>query len=77
MEPCPITKKPIGKFDYDNPLAKQIILGSFIQTNRGYYYLSVSLGKIACNGQWIQSISVESPLGRSFLGKIVNRCNSL
>ncbi len=44
--------------------------GSFIKTNRGYFYLGVSLGKLEWDGIIIQAISTLSPVGKALMGRI-------
>jgi len=44
-------------------------LGSLIITNKGKYYLSVSVGKITINTDIYFAISVSSPIGKLLLGK--------
>ena len=43
-------------------------LGSVIKTNKGLFYLSVSLGKIKHEGVDVFCLSPVSPLGKMFLG---------
>jgi hypothetical protein len=45
-----------------------IVLGSFIKTNQGNFYLSSALGKAVVNGVSIISLSAQSPLGNKLLG---------
>ena len=48
----------------------QIIgLGSLVETEKGYFYIAVSLGEIICNEKKIFVISTESPLGKTLTGK--------
>lgn len=44
-------------------------LGSLIQTDKGLFYISVSLGEITFNEKKIFVISTESPLGKALFGK--------
>lgn len=46
----------------------KILLGSFVKTNRGNFYISVALGKLNIEGEMIMAISPESPLGAKLLG---------
>ncbi len=43
--------------------------GSLVQTDKGYYYLSVGLGRIHWNDQEIIALSSSSPFGQALLGK--------
>ncbi|HCX24923.1 MAG: 3-oxoacyl-ACP synthase [Flammeovirgaceae bacterium] len=51
----------------DQPM-EQGELGALIQTNKGYFYLSVSLGKMNCDGIDAFCLSPVSPLGQNLLG---------
>jgi hypothetical protein len=42
--------------------------GSLIKTNRGYFFLSLALGKLKVYGNDIIALSTQSPLGNKFLG---------
>lgn len=57
-----------------NLLAKneQIVLGSLIQTNIGWFFIAVSFGEIKVLEQAIIVISPISPLGKILIGKKVN-----
>ena len=50
-------------------LHQTIGLGSLVQTEKGFFYIAVSLGEIISNEQKIFVISTESPLGRALYGK--------
>jgi len=45
-----------------------VVKGSLVQTNLGYFYLSVALGKIEVERTSIMAISPVSPLGSKLLG---------
>ena len=48
----------------------QIIgLGSLVQTDKGLFYIAVSLGEIILNEKKIFAISTESPLAKMLVGK--------
>lgn len=53
-----------------NPEKKQpqVELGSILSTNRGIFYISVSLGLIKIEGTPVMCISPVAPLGKVFLG---------
>ncbi|MBF8456940.1 GreA/GreB family elongation factor [Kaistella sp. G5-32] len=44
-------------------------LGSLVQTDKGLFYIAVSLGEITFNQKKIFVISTESPLGKALFGK--------
>ena len=50
-------------------LHQVIGLGSLIQTERGFFYIAVSLGEIAFEKKKIFIISPESPLAKVLIGK--------
>ncbi|KEY20256.1 GreA/GreB family elongation factor [Kaistella antarctica] len=50
-------------------LHQTIGLGSLVQTEKGFFYIAVSLGKIISNENKIFVISMESPLGKALSGK--------
>lgn len=43
-------------------------LGALVRTDKGCFYLSVSLGKVTCHGQDVFCLSPVSPLGKMLLG---------
>ena len=63
-------KKVISKV---NPLLSQgeITLGSLIETNKGWLFLAVPLGKITIEGVDLMAISLASPIGHALKGKKV------
>ena len=46
-------------------------LGSLIVTDKGVYFLAVSIGQVKVDGKIIFSISTVSPIGKVLLGKAV------
>lgn len=44
-----------------------ISLGSFIQTNRGYFFIAANIGKIKADDKEVMVISTQSPLGICFM----------
>ncbi len=44
-----------------------IVNGSLIKTNRGYFYMSVALGKATIEGITVIAVSPQSPLGQKLL----------
>lgn len=50
----------------------QVVLGSLIDTNRGLFYLSISLGQLLVDGHKVMVLSPASPLGQIFNGKNKN-----
>jgi transcription elongation GreA/GreB family factor len=53
-------------------LHQTIGLGSVVRTDKGLYYIAVSLGEIIFDEMKIFVISTESPLGKALLGKKEN-----
>ena len=50
-------------------LHQTIGLGSLVETDKGLFYIAVSLGQIIFNEKKIFVISTESPLGKMLFGK--------
>lgn len=48
----------------------KIQVGSFVQTNRGNFYISVALGKMNLEGLDFFAISLQAPLGQLLFGKV-------
>jgi transcription elongation GreA/GreB family factor len=48
--------------------AVQIVNGSLIKTNQGYFFMSVALGKTVVDDHSIFALSSQSPLGKNLLG---------
>jgi transcription elongation GreA/GreB family factor len=46
-----------------------IELGSLVATNQGYYFLSVGMGIIVLEKKSVQTISLQSPIGKQLLNK--------
>ena len=57
-------------FEKLNPqiITIKITNGSLVKTNRGYFYVSVALGKAMIDGVEIIALSMLSPLGNKFMG---------
>jgi transcription elongation GreA/GreB family factor len=49
-----------------------ITKGSVVQTNKGYFYISVALGKITVDDIVVFSLSAQSPLGSKLMGLKIN-----
>ncbi len=49
----------------------KIEVGCLIETNKGFYFLTTSLGKITVNKETVFVLSPSSPIGQKFLGKSV------
>ena len=49
-----------------------IINGSLIKTNRGYFFLSIALGKTVVDDITVIALSPHSPLGQKLMGLKVN-----
>lgn len=55
-----------------NPITHKIVgLGSFVETEKGKFFITVSLGEIIFNQEKIFVISAESPLAKAMNGKKV------
>ncbi|WP_234110909.1 hypothetical protein [Chryseobacterium sp. R2A-55] len=53
-----------------NPVPHQSIgLGSLVETEKGKFFISVSLGEVSLDGEKIFVISTESPLAKAMHGK--------
>ncbi|MEO0468977.1 MAG: 3-oxoacyl-ACP synthase [Bacteroidota bacterium] len=50
--------------------SETIGFGSLVQTNEGWYYFSVSLGKLQWEGEKCFALSMASPLGKALCGKV-------
>lgn len=50
------------------PDAAQVALGSLIETDRGWFYMSVALGKVKVNDTTVMTVSPNAPLGAQWLG---------
>lgn len=46
----------------------QVVPGSLIKTNQGFYFMSVALGRAHINGVQVIALSAQSPLGAVLLG---------
>lgn len=46
---------------------EQVVSGSLVKTSKGYFFISVGLGKITVDGQLIIALSPESPLGMQMM----------
>lgn len=47
--------------------AEQVVNGSLAKTNKGYFFISLGLGKITVDEQLIIALSPESPLGMQMM----------
>ncbi len=55
-----------------NPISHKMVgLGSFVETEKGKFFIAVSLGEISFNQEKIFIISAESPLAKAMNGKKV------
>jgi transcription elongation GreA/GreB family factor len=50
----------------------KIVHGSLVKTNKGYFYMSVALGKALVNEVPVIAISPQSPLGAKLVGLCVH-----
>ena len=58
----------IQKINPSNMNSK-IHLGSLVQTNKGWFYISVGLGSLTFKEQAIFAINPEAPVGKALIGK--------
>jgi transcription elongation GreA/GreB family factor len=49
--------------------AKCVELGSWVETNHGHYFLATGMGSIKTDAFTIQTISLQSPIGKALLNK--------
>jgi transcription elongation GreA/GreB family factor len=49
-------------------IAGTIVKGSLIKTNKGYFFMSIALGKAVLEGVAVTALSPQSPLGIKLLG---------
>lgn len=64
-------KSELVKIDLSKPSA-QIAKGTLIQSDKGFLFLSIGLGKITIDDKTVFAISSQSPLGIKLLGKKEN-----
>ncbi len=57
----------LDAIDPDVPL-QRVALGSFVETARATYFLSIALGKLHVEGQDLVALSLQSPLGAALKG---------
>jgi transcription elongation GreA/GreB family factor len=50
----------------------KIVQGSLVKTNKGYFYMSVALGKAVVDDVAVIAISPQSPLGAKLIGLCIN-----
>ncbi len=50
----------------------KIVHGSLVKTNKGYFYISVALGKAVVDDMAVIAISPQSPLGAKLMGLCVH-----
>lgn len=62
-------KNALEKINPSIPAIK-IVSGSLIKTNRGYFFVSIALGKIVIDAATIMAVSPQSPLGIKLMGLI-------
>ncbi len=49
---------------------QKITIGSLVETNKGWYYFSISLGQLICQNNAFFALSLEAPLGQIMRGKV-------
>ena len=50
----------------------KVVHGSLVKTNKGFFYISVALGKAVVDDTAVIAISPQSPLGAKLMGLCVN-----
>jgi len=66
----------VSKLGKGQGRAGQIGFDSLIQTDKGMYYLAISIGPVKIANNTVIVISPKSPLGAGFVGKKIGDCNS-
>ena len=64
------SKKILNGVDWESKLS-EVGQGALVKTNRGYFYIAISAGKLEVEGQIYFSISLAAPIGKLLLGKKV------
>jgi hypothetical protein len=49
-------------------ISKQIVNGSLVKTSKGYFFISIALGKNVIDGITVYALSQQSPLGAKLMG---------
>lgn len=63
-----LKQKAILQSVLQRPTANLVMLGSLVETNRGFIFVSVPIGQVSVQGQVVYVISPHSPLGMKLLG---------
>lgn len=63
-----LLKSTLTQIPFNN--SETIGFGSLLETNHGFFYLSVSLGKIKFSGREYFTISPATPLAQAFIGVV-------
>ncbi|GAB1308277.1 hypothetical protein KH5_09600 [Urechidicola sp. KH5] len=62
-----------GQLERINLEASEVVrLGSLVQTNTAAYFIAISAGQIAVDGNLFFAVSANSPIGKELLGRAVN-----
>ncbi len=61
-----IQKNTLNKINLEKT-TNTISLGSFIETNRGLFFIAANIGKIKVGSKEVMVISMQSPLGIAFI----------
>ena len=62
------SKKVLDQID-PNRSGSRVGLGSLVQTDRGWFYVSVGLGQVAVGSEFCFAISPAAPLGNALWGR--------
>ena len=65
-----LLKSTLTQIPLDDKI-EPIGFGSLLETNHGFFYLSVSLGKIEFSGREYFTISPATPLAQAFIGSAI------
>ncbi len=60
-------KHGLGKID-PSLTSSSITTGSLVKTSRGYFFISIALGKTVVDGMEVMAISEHAPLGKKMMG---------
>jgi transcription elongation GreA/GreB family factor len=71
LQEAVVQKAAIEKLENITNITK-IVHGSLVKTNKGYFYISVALGKAIIDEIAVIAISAQSPLGAKLMGLCVN-----
>lgn len=65
-----LLKTALNKIDVNHKITS-VVIGSYVITQKGNFFISVGLGKINANEYNFYAIAIHSPVGKSLIGKKV------